>query len=352
MLIFHIADLQLGFSTFDGTFSPVREQDFRNVWHAAVLEALERKADLVAIAGDIFEYDGSRRNPITPAAYVAFREGLQTLNDHGVDTVAVSGNHDTPRVSTREHPLAVFEGLFPRVHVQYSGPEVIEIGDLDVCLIPWIHQQPLTGDDFQEADLCVLHAPSAVVDPNYGDHVRAFEEEYAERYKYVALGDWHGVRKVANNAWYSGALERTSFAQAKELTGGFFVTIDESGVVSREHWSSPARQMSEVVIGDDVNRRLRDLIDRDLDDQYGSPMLRIVFDGIDPTTVDPELLGRIHDEIEFVKESWKNPSPSKKTEELKHVAVSDQWQQYCDDSELEDDIKGAGLEALEEVRAV
>lgn len=76
-------------STLDGTaFSP------RTIWDETVSLAIEDAVDVLVVTGDVID-DESRYYE----AYGAFERGLQRLDDAGIPTVAVAGNHDYDSLS-------------------------------------------------------------------------------------------------------------------------------------------------------------------------------------------------------------------------------------------------------------
>lgn len=344
--IAHFADLQLGFNIFDGRRSSVREQDFYHAWIAAAEESASREVDVVVLAGDIFEHDGSVSRPISPATYNTFNHGLDILAEAGIDTVVVSGNHDTPRVfNPSNHPLIVPSG--ERYHANFGQESaLLELRGLTFQLIPWVHNKPLTESDFGPADVCVLHAPCPVISPAYGG-TRQFDPSFAERYRYVALGDWHDYKGVTANAFYSGSLERTAFGQLGSVTGGMFVDLSGDGD-DATYWSYDSREMQEFLISEDPDKFLEELIDDTWLDE--STMVRVIFKGVDPTRVSSDLLSKLYDRFEFVKINWTSTRQSKVEVELPTTApVQQMWLQYCQDVALEQAVQEAGTEALQEV---
>lgn len=340
-VIAHFADLQLGFNSFNGRYSRDREQDFYDAWEAAATEAVERGAEIAVIAGDIFENDGSRSSPILPATYLAFEAGLEILLEGGIDVLAVSGNHDTPRlVRPGNHPLAVVGGY--KYIANYGTSAVsLEVRGLKFNLLPWVHEVPFTESDFESADVCVLHAPCPVINPAYGG-TRQFDPTFAERFEYVALGDWHGFAQVSPNAYYPGSLDRTSFGQADNAVGVIFTTL--GGEV--EHWQYAARPMYniEITTADQLEQLLQD---SQLSEQA---MVRLTFKEVDPTELHSDLFKSLYGRFKFVKEVWRNVAQKTTAEALPQAAtLLSQWGEFCSASELSEAVMNAGAEVLQEV---
>lgn len=86
-----------------------RRRRIRRAFGQAVDRAIESRAHLLLLAGDLFDAPNPR-NP--ERVYLARR--LHELNQAGVRVVAIGGNHDAPRSSTEEGgflPLAVYHEL-------------------------------------------------------------------------------------------------------------------------------------------------------------------------------------------------------------------------------------------------
>src|SRR6266508_2942797 len=115
-----------------------READFAASWHRAVDAALGLDPDAVLVLGDLF--DAPR------PTYRAFREGakgLRRLTESGVPTLAISGNHDTPRLRESGSPYAVLADAFPGMRFVYRGAYE------PVDLLPGVrvHAVPQCADD-------------------------------------------------------------------------------------------------------------------------------------------------------------------------------------------------------------
>lgn len=48
-------------------------------------------------------------------------------------------------------------------------------------------------------------------------------------YDYIALGDWHGLKQIQSNAWYSGTPEQDRFARGESNEPGHVLVIDIPG---------------------------------------------------------------------------------------------------------------------------
>lgn len=183
---------------FDGqTFSP------KSVWQSTVRQAIDRGVDVVAITGDVVD----RENRYFEA-YGAFEEGVVQLDDAGIPTVVVSGNHDfdvLPRMTedlnvdslkllgedgnwerstiTRNgEPLVHFDGWsFPSEHVLNSPMDDYDLPERsDAPLIGLLHADlnaqgseyaPIRTSELRETSadgwlLGHIHKPTVHVEAN------------------------------------------------------------------------------------------------------------------------------------------------------------------------------------------
>jgi exonuclease SbcD len=198
-----------------------REVDFAASWHRAVEAALGLNPDGVLVLGDLF--DAPR------PTYRAFREGargLRTLAQAGVPTLAISGNHDTPRLRESGSPYAVLADAFPSLRFVYRGGyEPVDLLDgLRVHAVPQctddlaLKDQIATAADARSGDhlnLLVTHAAVTVLARRYtyGD-VNELEVDLSTLdggFDRILLGHFHNFAKVAPNAWYPGSTDTFSF---------------------------------------------------------------------------------------------------------------------------------------------
>src|ERR671920_635068 len=175
----------------------------------------------VLVLGDLF--DAPR------PTYRAFREGargLRTLAAAGVPTLAISGNHETPRLRESGSPYAVLADAFPGLRFVYRGGyEPVDL--LDGLRV---HAVPQCSDD-----LALKQQIAAAAAARSGDHLNLLVTHgavtvRARRYTYgdvnelevdlstldagfdrILLGHFHNFAKVAPNAWYPGSTDTFSF---------------------------------------------------------------------------------------------------------------------------------------------
>ena len=77
-----------------------RELDFEDSFRAAVALALAQAPDLIVWLGDVFDHPRP-----TYRSFRAAQRELFRIRDHGIPTVVISGNHDTPRLPGTGQPV-------------------------------------------------------------------------------------------------------------------------------------------------------------------------------------------------------------------------------------------------------
>ncbi len=204
-----------------------READFAAAWDRAVGAALDLNPDAVLVLGDLF--DAPR------PTYRAFREGakgLRRLQQAAVPTLAISGNHDTPRLRESGSPYAVLADAFPGLRFAYRGAceAIDQLPGLRVHAVPQCSDDQVLKDQIAEAaaaraadhhNLMVTHAAVTVLSRRYtyGD-VNELELDLSTLdagFDRILLGHFHNFAQVAPNAWYPGSTDTFSF---KDLPSG------------------------------------------------------------------------------------------------------------------------------------
>lgn len=227
MRIVHLSDTHLGFSAYskidpaDGVNA--REKDFYKAFEQAVDKAIELKPDAVVHAGDLFDVP----RPTNRAIVFAQRQ-LIRLSEAGIETVLISGNHSTPRLSESANIFKLFEpwkGIHP---IHEPGIHTVRVGDLTIHAAPHSSDPPLSrlaGEMHPSREtkynVAMLHV--GVMDKKHKFLMDEFneqsvkEEDLPKDFDHVALGHFHEVKDLdAGNAWYSGSTERLSITEAKQ----------------------------------------------------------------------------------------------------------------------------------------
>ena len=119
----------------------VREEDFLRSFAWAVDETIRLEPDGFLWLGDIFDH--ARPSYRTFAQVLA---GLQRLADAGLRGVAISGNHDTPRIRGTGSPYDALERVFPDVTFAWRMESLVaDLAGVKIHAVP----QTLTVDDLR-----------------------------------------------------------------------------------------------------------------------------------------------------------------------------------------------------------
>src|SRR5919108_689322 len=93
----------------------LREEDFLRSFDWAVDRTIELAPEGFLWLGDIFDHARPSYRTFTRVAI-----GLRRLQEAGLPGVAISGNHDTPRLRGTGSPYAALEEFFPNVTFAWS----------------------------------------------------------------------------------------------------------------------------------------------------------------------------------------------------------------------------------------
>ncbi len=133
MRILHTADNHLGetaYSRIDSvTGLNARGIDLLNSFTRITDLAIEKKIRVLLIVGDFF----TKVNP-HPRYVLEVVRKFKQISRNGITTIMVSGNHETPRLSTTLNPLALL-GEIEGVHVALD-PTTVSVDDYDFVCVP------------------------------------------------------------------------------------------------------------------------------------------------------------------------------------------------------------------------
>jgi len=242
---------------------------------------LERQADLLVIAGDL--YDGSWHDFGTGQFFI---EQMVKLRDGGIPVVIASGNHDAASQITRSLTLP------PGVHMLATDkPESITFDDLGAV----VHGQGYAARDIRDnlaasypdrvpdlINIGVLHTAGT----GSSDHMPyapcSVADLQALRYNYMALGHIHQRGPVADGdfpAYFSGNLQGRNpretgpkGALLVELEAGSRARIDFAPVdVAR--WGRVDVDASGMTDYDDLATSIRDRMSDEVADAEGRTVI-------------------------------------------------------------------------------
>lgn len=237
--VFHFSDTHLGHQQYprtDANGLNQREQDHAAAFHAVIDRAVAERPDLVIHAGDLF--DGVR--PSNRALATA-QEGFLKLSRAGIPAIVIAGNHEHPKLRETGSAFRLYDSI-EGIHPVYAGrvePIALELGGQRVILqaVPQLQDNSalakaiaaIPAKPTDALQLLVVHG--AVTTLQAFSHAEFNEQSldpswFDARFDYVALGHFHGVKEiVAGKAWYCGAPERVSIAEAGEAKGFLDVTV-------------------------------------------------------------------------------------------------------------------------------
>jgi DNA repair exonuclease SbcCD nuclease subunit len=264
MRLVHLSDLHLGYRQFQRQTTAgmnQREADIARVFRSAIDQIIEIQPDLVLVAGDVFHHVRPS-NQATEEAWNGFIRLTRALPEAIV--VIVAGNHDAPRVTETVWYPRRFRLL--GLHVVSGEPKrlLFPEHDLSILAVPYspAAHPALYPDPAFGRNVLVMHSEIRGVIPlAASDLERAAAQVDPEdigysRWSYVAMGEYHVFRPLAPNAFYSGAMEYSSFniwgelQEEKEarVRGKGFIEFDLEKGKKQFHPLTPARPLIDLPV--------------------------------------------------------------------------------------------------------
>jgi len=235
----HTADWQIGrlFSSFDPEDAlPLAEARLAAVERLAAL-ACTHEVDAVLVAGDVFDAQTVSERTI--------RRMFNAMAGFSGPWVLISGNHDAALVEsvwTRAQRL----GAVP-AHVHLAlRPEPVLLEACRTAILPApLSQRHTYGDStawFDAAEtpagwlrLGLAHGSvQGILAESMVDATNPIAPDRTARahLDYLALGDWHGGKRIEARCWYSGTPEPDRF-KANDSGQALLVEIDAPGAEPR-----------------------------------------------------------------------------------------------------------------------
>jgi DNA repair protein SbcD/Mre11 len=219
----------------------LREEGFLRSFAWAVDETIAQEPEGFLWLGDIFDH--ARPTYRTFAHVLA---GLQRLADAGIPGVAISGNHDSPRVRGTGSPYDALERVFPSVTFAWRMESLA--ADLAGARIHAVPQTLSVDDQRAELDaaagrvragvtnLLIAHvALTSLPARAYRDinELEVEEAAFAKDVDLVVLGHYHAFQKISRRSWYAGSTDTFSFADSPEEDKGILVIDTDDARVRR-----------------------------------------------------------------------------------------------------------------------
>jgi DNA repair exonuclease SbcCD nuclease subunit len=226
----------------------LREEDFLRSFTWAIDETIRREPDGFLLLGDLFDH----ARP-TYRTFSRVLIGLRRLRDAGLRGVAISGNHDTPRVRGTGSPYQALEEVFDHVTFAWAmQARSVELAGVQVHAVP----QTLTVDDFREeldraaaaaggdaTDLLLAHvALTSLPSREWRDmnELEIEESAFDRRFDLVLLGHYHAFQKVSKRTWYAGSTDTFNFADSPTEPKGLVMIDTDEGRI--EHVDNPGER--------------------------------------------------------------------------------------------------------------
>lgn len=275
----HTADWQIGrqFASFDPEHAPILAEARIAVVERLAALALEHRVDAVLVAGDVFDAQTVSERTL--------RRLFNALAAYSGPWLLIPGNHDAAlaeSVWTRAQRL----GAVPsHVHLLLA-PELRLFEAQGFAVLPAPLAQRHTYNDltawFDEADtpagllrIGLAHGSVQGLLSEDIDSANPIAPERAAsaRLDYLALGDWHGCKRIDARTWYAGTPEPDRF---KDNGSGqaLLVEIDAPGAeprvtqlqVGRFRWQAIAGVLQVASDADALEAQLEELDAHDVVD--------------------------------------------------------------------------------------
>jgi len=271
----------------------VREEDFLRSFTWAVEETLRQEPDGFLWLGDVFDH--ARPTYRTFAHVLA---GLQTLANAGLPGIAISGNHDTPRVRGTGSPYDALERVFPNVAFAWRMEAMhAEIAGAHVHAVPQtlgvdeLRQQLEAAGEAVVADatnLLIAHVALTSLPARAYRDINELEVEegaFDRAFDLVVLGHYHALQKISKRTWYAGSTDTFSFADSPETAKGLVVLETDAGTV--EHVENPNERPLATVSVAAAAMSAGELVDAVERAAKGTPegaVVRVYLNEVDPAS--------------------------------------------------------------------
>lgn len=247
----HTADWQLGkaFARVEDFSKRVRLQQERiSVLHRIADAVTDHNADFVLVAGDLFDSTTVTRTIVS--------EACSAIGRMSVPVYVIPGNHD------HGGPGGIWEQAFFRQESEQLAPNLTILLSSEVVqtehavLFPcpllrrhdstdttaWLRQ--IDADDLEQFGnkprIVLAHGSTQGFgsveedEDSGGDSTNQIDLTRLPSgvFDYVALGDWHGTKQVADNAWYSGTPELDRFPKGDSNRPGNILVVQSTREVS------------------------------------------------------------------------------------------------------------------------
>lgn len=329
----------------------VRERDFEETFLRAVDLVLGENPDLIVFLGDIFDFPRPSFR-----SFRVVQRGLFALAAAGVPVVAISGNHDTPRLRGTESPYAALHDVFPQFSLVYRQEyEYFDVQDVRVHAIPQMMAESETlvalakataNKSVDRVNLVITHPRISQLTPNYSDINEIEIDAEAIRGDLVLLGHYHIHIPVKEAMWYVGSTDTFSFGDSPNSPKGFVMLDTNDGSV-RQVPLSGRREMIDRgflnVVGHGPSE-LESVIFQNLEGTSKGAVVRIRLDGVDPAAfrmLDQVSIREVSKHLLHLRIEPLYLSSAIRVDLPKLESMGARWQRYVDTQDLPERAKRA-----------
>jgi DNA repair exonuclease SbcCD nuclease subunit len=232
MKILHISDTHIGYSAYrkatpDGINQ--REIDIYNAFSKFVDYAIKIKPDLIIHAGDLFDSVRPNNRAITFALKQIIR-----LSHEKIPFLVIAGNHEHPKLRETGHIFSIFDHIdcvYPIYNAKYETHCFeFENKKITIHAIPQCELKKYFEEEIKkikpdpESDYNIFTSHGAVsgiqiFTMNEFNELIIPTKILSKKFDYIALGHYHKYTKLSDNAFYSGSIERLTFADSPNKKG-------------------------------------------------------------------------------------------------------------------------------------
>ena len=326
----------------------VRELDFERSFTTAVDLALAQSPDVVIWLGDVFDHPRP-----TYRSYRLAQRALATIREHGIPTVVITGNHDTPRLPGTGSPYSALADAFEGSGVHFAhrlAYERVELAGLGLVVhaVPQMLTVEATlealdaadeGRSLDKTNLLLAHPLVPSVERRYADINEIEVDTGRLRSDLVLLGHYHFHVKVADGIWYAGSTDTFTFADDPDKAKGVVVLDTDTGVCS--HVPLPAqRPLVTLPTVDAIGLSPAEVQERILERSGAVPdgaVARLYVDNVDPEAyrlLDLELVRATFDHALHLKLEPTFTGAAYRWEPTGLDTVPSRWSAYVEHQDL------------------
>jgi len=280
MRICHLSDSHLGageaYPRRDTTGLTFRQVDIINSFVEAVDRIVALKPDLCIHSGDLFH----AVRPTNRIMTIAGEQLHRLVEQSGIPTVLICGNHDAPKLAATGAAIDVYRNM-RNLHV-VSSPELhlVHIAGGRIFAVPHMHNaEALKGairravQDISDGhNILVTHGVAAGLPQFSMADLGELEIplELFEPFDYVAMGHYHNFSKVSERVWYAGSTERLSLAERDSRKGFIALELEPFQIQFQEVAARAMVDLPSIDAGALQADELLTLLDRKLADCHAS----------------------------------------------------------------------------------